>query len=120
MSRLASRPVTRSSASAIARGVVVKDGRFMAVRLPHRSSVVSAARRMPSIVRCGEESATGVSAGTGHTAASPATGSRMMLDRKLEAAAFGVPGLARYGHQTNSARGHEAPPTVVRHKLLAE
>jgi hypothetical protein len=67
-SRLVSRPVTRSRAATISRGVVVIDGRFIAVRLPQAVSSTAAARRMPSRVRGGEDSATGVSGGTGHVA----------------------------------------------------
>ena len=47
---------------------------------------------MPSIVLAGEESAIGVSGGTGHAARRPASGSRTIPERKLEAAAFGAPG----------------------------
>jgi len=73
-------------------GVVVSPGRFIAVRLPQPASVAAAARSSPSSARPGEASATGVSAGTGHGARSPASGSRMIPDTKLDAAAFGRPG----------------------------
>ena len=43
-------------------------------------------------MRRGEDSATGVSGGTGQGARSPASGSRMIPDMKLDAAAFGLPG----------------------------
>ena len=79
-------------AAAMSRGVVVSPGRVIAVRLPQSASVTAAARRIPSRARPGEASATGVSGGTGHGARSPASGSRMIPDTKLDAAAFGLPG----------------------------
>src|SRR5580658_9745287 len=79
-------------AAAMDRGVVVSAGRFIAVLLPQTASLTAAARRIPSRVRCGEESAIGVSAGTGQAARSPARGSRMIPDMKLDAAPFGLPG----------------------------
>src|SRR5215469_10002 len=79
-------------AAAIDRGVVVSAGRFIAVLLPQAASSAAAARRMPSRVRRGEDSATGVSGGTGQAARWPASGSRMIPDMKLDAAAFGLPG----------------------------
>jgi hypothetical protein len=79
-------------AVAMSRGVVVSPGRFMAVRLPQSASRTAAARRIPSMVLRGEESATGVSAGTGQGARSPASGSRMIPETKLDAAALGLPG----------------------------
>src|SRR5947209_924104 len=85
-------PATRSSEAAIWRGVVVSAGRFIAVRLPHEASLASAASMMPCKVRRGEHSATGVPGGTGHTERLPASGSRMIPDRKLDAAALGLPG----------------------------
>jgi hypothetical protein len=47
---------------------------------------------IPSIVRAGEASATGVSGGTGQAAFWPASGSRIIPDRKLDAAPLGLPG----------------------------
>src|SRR5256885_8540088 len=79
-------------ACAIAPGVVVIPGRVIAVRLPQAASLTAAARTIPSMVRRGEDNATGVSGETGQGARSPASGSRMMPDMKLEAAAFGLPG----------------------------
>src|ERR1700733_10628284 len=79
-------------AAAMDRGVVVNAGRFIAVLLPQAASPTAAARRMPSRVRCGEDSATGKSGGTGQAARSPASGSRMTPDMKLDAAAFVLPG----------------------------
>jgi hypothetical protein len=43
------------------------------------------------MVRRGDDSATGVSAGTGHAARNPASGSRMIPDMKPDSAAFGLP-----------------------------
>ncbi len=74
------------------RGVVVSAGRFSAVLLPQAASPTCAARRIPCRVRRGEDSATGVSGDTGQGARSPASGSRMIPDMKLDAAAFGLPG----------------------------
>ena len=91
MRSLAASPATRSIAAAMSRGVVVSPGSVIAVRLPQSASVAAAARRIPSRARPGEASATGVWAGTGHGARTPASGSRMIPDRKLEAAAFGRP-----------------------------
>src|ERR1700733_12941006 len=79
-------------AADIDRGVVVSAGRFIAVLLPQAASLTSAARSIPCKVRRGEDSATGVSGGTGHAARCPASGSRMIPDIKLDAAAFGRPG----------------------------
>src|SRR5580693_2353197 len=79
-------------ASAIAWGVVASAGRFIAVLLPQATSLTAAARRIPSRVRRGEDSATGVSAGTGQVARTPARGSRTIPDMKLDAAALGLPG----------------------------
>src|SRR5882724_1920542 len=79
-------------ACAMAPGVVVRPGRFIAVRLPQAASLTAAARRIPSMVRRGEDSATGVPGGTGQRDRSPASGSRMIPDTKLDAAAFGLPG----------------------------
>ena len=92
MRAAASGPATRASAAAISPGVVDRAGRFMAVRGPQSVSLASSARIRPSMVRAGDESATGVSGGTGHTACSPASGSRTMPERKLDAAALGLPG----------------------------
>src|SRR5262249_22602522 len=91
-SRLVPWPATRSSAATMSPGVVVSAGRFIAVRLPHFRSVTVAAQMSPSTVHRGEDNAMGVSAGAGHSACIPASGSRMMLDRKLDAAALGFPG----------------------------
>ena len=74
------------------RGVVVSAGRFSAVVLPQAASSAATARSIPCRVRRGEDSATGVSGGTGQGARSPASGSRMIPDMKLDAAAFGRPG----------------------------
>src|ERR1700684_1538261 len=79
-------------AAAMDRGVVVSAGRFVAGLLPQAASLTAAARRIPSRVRRGEESATGVSAGTGQGARSPARGSRVVPDMKLDAAPIRLPG----------------------------
>ncbi len=92
ISAVASLPATRSNAWAISPTVVVIAGRFTAVRAPHCPALAVAARRMPRTVLPGDESATGVSGATGQRARSPASGSRSMPDRKLDAAAFGRPG----------------------------
>src|SRR5246127_5284678 len=78
-------------ASAMSLGVVASAGRFIAVLLPQTASLTAAARRIPCSVRRGEDSATGVSGGTGQAARSPARGSRMIPDMKLDAAALGLP-----------------------------
>ena len=75
----------------MSRGVVVSPGMVIAVVLPQAASLAAAARRIPSRARRGEASETGVSAATGHGPRSPASGSRMISDRKLDAAAFAVP-----------------------------
>ena len=85
-------PPSFSRAKAIVPTVVDRAGRLMAVRAPHASSLASAARISPSMVRAGEESATAVSGGTGHTARTPARGSRIMPLKKLDAAPLGLPG----------------------------
>ena len=72
--------------------VMVSAGRLTALRPPQVSSSAAAARRSPWMVRAGEASATAVCGPTGQTARWPASGSRMMLERKPEAAAFGRPG----------------------------
>ena len=92
ISAVAAGPATRSSAAAISRGVVVSAGRVSAVRGPHCASATSAARSRPSMVRAGDDSATGVSGSTGHTERCPARGSRSMPLRKLDAAPLGRPG----------------------------
>src|ERR1700743_969093 len=79
-------------ASAMDRGVVASAGRFIAVVLPHVASPTAAARRIPCRVRRGDESAPGGPGGPGQVARSPASGSRMIPDTKLDAAAFGLPG----------------------------
>src|ERR1700761_8078648 len=79
-------------ASAMDRGVVASAGRFIAVLLPQDRSLTAAARRIPCRVRRGEDSATGVPGGTGQVARSPARGSRMIPETKLDAAALGLPG----------------------------
>ena len=73
-------------------GVVVSAGRFIAVRLPQAASLAVAASSSPSSARPGEASVIGVLGGTGQRARSPASGSRMIPDTKLDAAAFGWPG----------------------------
>jgi hypothetical protein len=56
------------------RRVVASAGRFVAVRLPQARSLTAAARKIPSRVRRGEDSATGVSGGTGRRNATPRIG----------------------------------------------
>ena len=78
-------------AVAIYRGVVAARAGSARSAAP-AASLTSAARRIPCRVRRGEDSAIGVSGGTGQAARSPASGSRMIPDMKLDAAAFGLPG----------------------------
>ncbi len=63
-----------------------------AVWSPHACSVHVAAHSSAVTALAGEASAASVSGGTGQVARWPARGSRMMLDRKPDAAAFGRPG----------------------------
>ena len=72
--------------------VTVSAGRVTAVRPPQASSDEVAAQSSPSMARAGEMSATSVAAPTGQAARWPASGSRMMPDRKPDAAALGRPG----------------------------
>ena len=67
-------------------------GRLTALCPPQVCSSADAARRMPRIVLAGEARTTPVSGLTGQMARSPASGSRMMPEKKLEAAPFGRPG----------------------------
>ena len=84
--------VARSSALSMSLGVVDRAGRFSAVRLPQVRSSAVMALTIPSIVRAGDDRAIGVDAGTGQVARCPASGSRMIPEMKLEAAALGLPG----------------------------
>jgi hypothetical protein len=71
---------------------MVRAGRVTAVRPPHASSDEVAAQSSPSMARAGDMSAASVCGPTGQTARWPASGSRMMPERKPDAAAFGRPG----------------------------
>jgi hypothetical protein len=90
----------------------------MAVRLPQVASSTAAARRIPSIVRRGDDSATGVSGSTGHRARSPA-GFAMIPDRKPDAAALGRPGRTDTV-MSRTDRPRTNPCGVVGDQLLAD
>ena len=86
ISALASGPATRSSAATMSATVTLRAGRLTAERPPQASSDDVAARSSPSMARAGEMMAASVRASTGQIARSPASGSRMMPDRKPVAA----------------------------------
>ena len=72
--------------------VRVSAGMVTAVRPPQASSEDVAAHSSAPMALAGEARATSVPGSTGQTARWPASGSRMMPDRKPEAAALGRPG----------------------------
>src|SRR5258708_28817085 len=92
ISALTSGPAARSSAATMSATVTVRAGRLTAVRPPQASSDDVAARSSPSIARAGEMMDASVRASTGQIARSPASGSRMMPDRKPDAAPLGRTG----------------------------
>src|SRR5579872_2352915 len=92
ISARASGPAVRSRASAIWATDTVSAGRFTAVRPPQAWSEDVAAHNRPPMALAGDASTTSVPGSTGHVARRPASGSRMMPDRKPEAAALGRPG----------------------------
>ena len=71
-------------------------------------------------MRRGEARATRRSGLTGQTAGRPARGSRMIPDRKPEAAAFGRPGRTDTVIRRRDASVDETAPGVVRDQLLAD
>ena len=92
ISPLAAGPATRSSAATMSATVTVSAGRLTALRPPQASSGEVAAQSSPPMAFAGEASATSVPGPTGQTARWPASGSRMMPEKKPEAAALGRPG----------------------------
>ena len=67
-------------------------GRFSERRWPHADAGSVYACSNEATTCRGDASHSSVSASTGQIAASPASGSRMMPDAKLDAAPFGLPG----------------------------
>jgi hypothetical protein len=92
ISAVTSGPAACSSAATMPATVMVRAGRVIAVRPPQAPSDDVAAQSSPSMARGGDMSATSVAASTGQTARWPASGSRMMPERKPDAAALGRPG----------------------------
>ena len=79
-----------------------------------------AAHSSPPMARAGEASATSVCGPTGQIARWPASGSRMMPDRKPDAAALGRPGPDADGHQPDRPPAQESLAGVVGQQLLAD
>ena len=116
--RTASSPATRPNAAICSAMVTDTPGMFRQRSFPSAPASIAAAwTRKPTAER-GEACQCRTSSDTGNTASCPFNGSRMMLEKKPEAARFGLPGRTQMRRQADTDAVEKAATRVVGQQQL--